>query len=258
MTEQEIQREVLRLSPFHHKIDLPYNLSTHVPEVSRRKIESTRVANLVMHAFPALVTACGGNLDGMRVLDAACNCGGFTVEATKLGCDFVLGIDVVSRYIEQAKFVQRALSIQNADFRIMDIERVDEDSVGSFDVTFCFGILYHLENPVLAMKRLSSVTKKVLIVDTRLFQFPNVLKPYLNKPMWKMNIPVTSEEDSLDSSTSQWRRKEKHPQFLPNESAVLELLDYLGFAKIEKIIPDQKGMEKRYYKGRRATFVAIR
>ena len=30
MTEQEMRNEIARLAPFHHKVDLPYNLSTFV------------------------------------------------------------------------------------------------------------------------------------------------------------------------------------------------------------------------------------
>ena len=94
-TEQEIRDEGNRLSPFHHNVELPYNISTHVPKVSHRPIEYTRVANLVKHAFPALIKVCGGSFQGMRILDVACNCGGFAVEAAKRKSEYVLGIDMV-------------------------------------------------------------------------------------------------------------------------------------------------------------------
>ena len=72
LTEQEIRDELNRLAPFHHKVALPYNLSTYIPELSRRPVEYTRVNNLVNHAFPALIEICSGSLHGKRVLDVAC------------------------------------------------------------------------------------------------------------------------------------------------------------------------------------------
>ena len=86
LTEQEIKNEIDRLAPFHHKVDLPYGLSTYLPSKSRRPIEYTRLSNLVNHAFPALIDEFGGSLEGKRVLDVACNCGGFSVEAQAVLC----------------------------------------------------------------------------------------------------------------------------------------------------------------------------
>ena len=253
MTEQEMRNEIMRLAPFHHKIDLPYNLSTFVQELSRRPIEYTRLDNLVKHAFPALIEACGGSLQGKRVLDVACNCGGFSVQAAKLNSEYVLGIDVTDHYLEQADFIKRALDLRQVDFKSLSIENVSETSVGLFDVTFCFGILYHLENPVLAMKQLASVTKGIMLVDTDVMPTPEY-----KEPLWWMNFPAISTLESNDATTSLWRSKELPVQFTPNENAVVGLLKYLGFSKVEKIEPNQKGLEERYYDGTRATFMAVR
>jgi tRNA (mo5U34)-methyltransferase len=258
LTEQEIRNEVNRLAPFHHKVALPYNLSTYVPELSRRPIESTRITNLINHAFPALIEVCGGSLKGKRVLDVACNCGGFTIEAAKLNSEYVLGIDIVDRYIEQANFIKRALCLEQVEFKVVDIESLDESTAGLFDVSFCFGILYHLENPIHAMKRLASVTKSIMLVDTQVMRTPVYISPFFRKPLWSMNFPTVSTAESLDVTTSLWRSKERSVQFAPNEYAVVDLLRFLGFSKIEKIKPTQKGLEKRYYTGRRVTFLAIR
>jgi tRNA (mo5U34)-methyltransferase len=108
VNEQEMKNELRRLAPFHHDIELPYGLATYVPELSRRSIERTRLPNLLAHAWPPLLEMCGGTLKGRRVLDVACNCGGFSVEAARSGADFVLGTDVVDLYLEQARFVKAA------------------------------------------------------------------------------------------------------------------------------------------------------
>lgn len=257
-TKDEITKEVHRLGPFHHKVDLPHGLSTYVPELSRRGVEFTRVSNLVKHAFPALMAACGGSLEGKRVLDVACNCGGFSVEAATRNSEYVLGIDIVDHYIEQANFIKRALGLKQVDFKVMDIDSLAESEVGLFDVTFCFGILYHLENPVYTMKQLAAVTRSIMLVDTNVMRIPAPISRFIKSPIWLMNFPAVSAEESGDVTTSRWRSTEKVVQFNPSEAAVVELLKFLGFSTVRKIEPAQKGLEKRYYNRGRVTFLAIR
>lgn len=258
ITEDEIRSEIDRLAPFHHKVELPYGLSTFDPQKSRTQREYTRVDNLVKHAFPKLLDACNGSLEGKRVLDVACNCGGFSVEASKHKSEYVLGIDKVDHYIEQANFIKRALGKENIEYKVMDVEDLEESKVGLFDVTFCFGLLYHLENPVLAMRKISSVTKSIMLVDTTVIRIPRRMKEFKKQPLWLMNFPAVATEDSSLITTSRWRSEEEVVQFRPSNAAVIELLKFLGFSKVEKIKPEQEGLEKRYYAGRRTSFLAIR
>jgi len=251
MTEQEIKKEIQRLAPFHHDVELPYGLRTHIPELSRRGVERTRVSNLVKHLWPSLLQACGGSLRGLRVLDVACNCGGFSVEAAKNGADHVLGVDITEHYIEQANFIKRALGLEQLEFTKTAVEDLDSDA-NRFDVTFCFGILYHLENPLQVMKKLASMTNRVMAVDTELF--PTF---FTQRPLWLMNFMTPPNSQARDITTALWRT-ERVCQFRPNAKAVEDLLKYLGFSVVTKLSPWGKALEKRYYVGRRAAFLAVK
>lgn len=257
LTKEQIESEVRRLAPFAHKVDLPYELSTYIPEFPHHGYY-TRVDTLVKHAFPTLIEACGGSLKGKRVLDVACNCGGFSFEAAKLGSEYVLGVDVVDRYIEQANFIKRALKLKQVEFRRMDIEKLAISEVGRFDIIFCFGILYHLENFVSVMRNLSSMTKDIMLVDTGIKRTRFTREPY-----WKMNMPPPYRPESKNNARpiparGLWKRDKEIVQFRPNEAAVIQLLQFLGFATVKKIEPRARGLRKRYYLGTFATFLAIR
>jgi 2-polyprenyl-3-methyl-5-hydroxy-6-metoxy-1,4-benzoquinol methylase len=250
VNEQEIKNEVRRLAPFLHAIDLPHGLSTYVPELSRRDIERTRLPNLVAHAWPALLERCGGSLEGRRVLDVACNSGGFSVEAAKSGADFVLGVDVVDRYLEQAQLVKRALGLDNVEFRQLAAEDLDPSVTGTFDVTLCFGILYHLENPVATMKRVAAVTEDIMVVDTKLDP-SNPTEPY-----WRMMQRGPPLPDAVGASTAQWIDR-WICQFTPTARAVEELMHFLQFPQVTQLEPAAT-FEDRYRMGERATFIAAR
>lgn len=268
MTKQEMEAEMRRLAPFRHNLELPYGLRTgQVDAQGQMKAEvqeaqgleaqgpedeNRRVQNLINHSFPPLLKLLGGSLEGMRVLDAASNAGGFSVEAARLGASHVLGFDVVDRYVEQANFVKTALGVENVEFKKLDLYELSEESVGMFDVTFCFGLLYHLEDPVGGMRKLASVTRRAMLVDT------NTMPGDDNAPLWRMSTPSVASEENLEgSATNLWRDRE-YCQMKPNAAAVRRLLKVLGFDDVRRVKPRTEGLPPAYQEGRRRTFLAAR
>ena len=55
---------------------------------------------------------------------------------------------------------------------VADFMSVDLVSVGQFDITFFLGVLYHLEEPFQALKRLSLLTREVAIIETAAIYVP--------------------------------------------------------------------------------------
>ena len=84
----------------------------------------------------------------------------------------MLGIDIEPNYIEQANLVKEAVDLNNLDFKQLDLMELNPSKHGVFDLVLFFGILYHLENPVLSLRRISAVASNVLAVDTTLMKVP--------------------------------------------------------------------------------------
>jgi len=55
---------------------------------------------------------------------------------------------------------------------VADFMTVDLDRLGSFDVVLFLGVLYHLENPFEAIKRLARVTKELAVMSTQAIVVP--------------------------------------------------------------------------------------
>jgi len=49
-------------------------------------------------------------------------------------------------------------------FEQADVEERAILELGKFDLVLCFGLLYHLENPLLAIRNLRGLTEKCLLV----------------------------------------------------------------------------------------------
>jgi len=101
----------------------------------------------------------------MRVVDLGCLEGGFTVEFARMGFNAV-GIDARDENIEKCNYVQTHLTLPNLKFEKDDARNVQ--NYGKFDITLCYGLLYHLDNPIDLLKSLSNCTSKLLLLHTHI------------------------------------------------------------------------------------------
>ena len=158
MKKQKIPKDLQYLTPFFHDIDLGNGLNT-APEIYRMR----GAVNLF---FPPLLKLFGGSLKGLRILDVGCNCGGFSFEASKYGPKEIIGIDADVKNIRQANAIKKYLRTKNVNFLKLNAEEVSKKDLGKFDLTILAGILYHLEDPIGVMKRISEVTTSTLLIDS--------------------------------------------------------------------------------------------
>jgi methyltransferase family protein len=99
----------------------------------------------------------------VSIADLGCLEGGYTVEFARLGFQ-ALGLDVRAANIEACRYVQSKLSLPNLKFVRDDVWNVAE--YGPFDAVFCCGLFYHLDRPRAFLDVLSSVTRRLLILQT--------------------------------------------------------------------------------------------
>jgi tRNA (mo5U34)-methyltransferase len=108
---------------------------------------------------------------GRSVLDIGAWDGFFSFEAERRGAARVLATDWYSwrgtGWGTKAGFelAREALGSRVEDLDI-DVLDLSPERVGTFDVVFCLGVLYHLPNPLLALERIASVTRDLLILET--------------------------------------------------------------------------------------------
>jgi SAM-dependent methyltransferase len=98
--------------------------------------------------------------DGKRVLDAGCGVGHHSAFYISRGCR-VVGIDGRPENIEMMKELYPAVEGLSGDLQLMDLK-----ALGSFDIVHCLGLLYHLDSPVTALRRLAEVCSGYLILET--------------------------------------------------------------------------------------------
>ena len=96
--------------------------------------------------------------DVRRILELGCLEGGQTVElARRLGMR-ITAVEGRHANLERARWVSRLFRTRGVTFIEADLEQRPPSSFGQFDVVFCVGLLYHLENPFLAIRTVLRTT----------------------------------------------------------------------------------------------------
>ncbi len=117
----------------------------------------------LISARRVLETVFPGDKSQLRLADVGCLEGGYSVEFARMGFR-VLGIEVRELNIAACNYAKSKTDLPNLEFVCDDAYNITE--YGVFDAVFCCGLLYHLDRPKQYLETLSSVTNKLLILQT--------------------------------------------------------------------------------------------
>jgi SAM-dependent methyltransferase len=143
---------------------------------------------------------------GLRsAIDVACGLGYFSQFLKSLGFD-VTAVDGRQQNVDEA--LRRNPNIR---FQRFDAEDPAMRSLGQFDLVFCFGLLYHLENPMLAVRQLKDMTGKLLLVEAVVY------------PGDEPTMALIEESPHEDQGLN-------HIAFYPTEACLLKMFYRAGFS----------------------------
>jgi len=161
------------------------------------------------------------DLSGKTVLDVGAWDGFFSFEAERRGAARVVAADSFSWGVggpgSKAGFelARRALGSRVED-REVEVLDLSPETVGTFDVVLFLGVLYHMRHPLLALERVASVTRELLIVET-----------YVELVHTRRPVMTFYPGKELRDDVSNW--------WAPNPAAVVAMLRDVGFARVEAI-----------------------
>lgn len=122
--------------------------------------------NFASDTRPALAaTALGRNsrLDGMRVLELGPLEAMHTAALERLGAASILAIEANIEAYLKCLVVKEALGLQRARFLLGDFVAYLASTADRFDLVFCCGVLYHLEDPAAAIRNIARVSDRCYV-----------------------------------------------------------------------------------------------
>jgi SAM-dependent methyltransferase len=106
------------------------------------------------------VASLGLDLAGKTVLDAGCGVGHLAQFFVGLGSR-VTCVDARADNIEALRARYHGLAAH-----VLNVETEPLASLGRFEVVFCYGLLYHLEDPLGALRNMAAVCDGLLLLET--------------------------------------------------------------------------------------------
>ncbi len=104
-----------------------------------------------------------GSLNGMNILELGPLEGAHTYQLAKLGADRIVAIEANSEAYLKCLVVKEILQTPRCQFLLGDCVQFLQGSSERFDMIFCSGILYHMENPYEFIKAISQHTERVFL-----------------------------------------------------------------------------------------------
>lgn len=175
-----------------------------------------------------------GPLDGVRVIDLACEEGLFGIELARRGAS-VLGVEGREGNVARVRFAKEVLGLDTYDVVQDDVRNVTRERYGKFDVVLNIGILYHLgaRDVFDFIYHLSDMCTRFMFLSTHYGRFARHSHTfrghtYRGAPYLEHDPDTTPEERlasmraSLDNPMSFW----------PTLPSLLNLLSDAGFSSV--------------------------
>ena len=157
-----------------------------------------------------LIESLRTHLNISTAVDVGCGLGYFA------GILHELGFGVVALDGRRENLIEAQRRYPGLDFRLADAENTSIQSLGKFDLGFCFGLLYHLENPFAAIRNLFALTRTVAIVE-------GMVLPG--------DVPILGVRDEGPTEDQGLR----HVALYPTETGLVKLLYRSGFAYVYRL-----------------------
>jgi FkbM family methyltransferase len=147
-----------------------------------------------------------------NAVDAGCGVGFFSQLLAECGLN-VCGFDGREENVAEARRRFPQIPFEQADLEDRMILQL-----GRFDLALCFGLFYHLENPLLAMRNLRGLTEKCLLLESMCL------------PEGKNLMLLREEPGQEDQSLG-------NVACYPSESSLVKMLYRAGFGVVYRVIP---------------------
>jgi hypothetical protein len=202
----------------------------------------------------ALDQAFPGGFGALSAVDLASHQGWFASQLSKANLRNVLGIDARASHVADARLINQVLGHDQLRFEQSDIFDLDTDALGQFDVVLMLGLLYHLENPVGALRIARALCRTMFVIETQVVPGISGMVDYGS---YRFVRPLTGSFGMVDESaeTDGPEASVTGVCLIPNVEGLVWLLHKVGFSRVELLRPPADAYEQLLY-GKRVMVAA--
>ncbi|MBT8047584.1 MAG: DUF1698 domain-containing protein [Xanthomonadales bacterium] len=185
----------------------------------------------------------GPERGGLTALDLACHQGWFAYNMARSGFSRVLGVDARQSHVDDSSLISQIYEMDQLSFLQGDIHEQTPDQTGKFDVVLMLGLLYHLENPVGALRVCRALCKQLCVIET---QIVPGMTGFVDYGSYQYVRPLKGSFGIIDETgdTHGPEASVTGVCLVPSLDALLWLLEKVGFSSAEVLEPPQEAYEQ--------------
>lgn len=234
----------------------PFPVGDRVAPLLHHELPSVHATRAAMMEPLVRETLAGAGSEATAI-DIACSEGWFSHRLLDWGAQQVVGVDVRDVNVRRARLIQEHYEIaaDRLSFEVADAMDLTPQTTGVFDLVLMVGLIYHLENPIGALRVARSLTRGACIVESQLTAQQAAITS---------GVGVTDQFEELEASwgTKVEPAQEDHPiasyggvvSFVPNLAALMQAMEAVGFRGVRRI-PASPGQNAQYVGVHRAMVV---
>jgi tRNA (mo5U34)-methyltransferase len=194
-----------------------------------------------------------------RAIDIACHEGWFAHRLLEWGADEVLAIDIRDLNVRRAQLLRAHFEVPQSrlDIRRADVFELNANDLGAFDVVLMLGLIYHLENPVGAIRVARNLTRRLCVVESQLTRQHDPIETG-----WGIADEFMYEDASWAAHFEPLAEQETQPlaafggalSLIPNEAAVIQAMEVAGLDGSRRLLPNVDH-NSQYVEGDRGVFI---
>lgn len=184
-------------------------------------------------------------------LDLGCHQGYFSLELAR-HFGGVTGVDADPRHVLEAALMARACGVGHVAYRVHDLEGREPDPELAADFTLCYGLLYHLEDPLGVLRRAARWTRRTLVVESQILPYEVGGSIENGAYGWARALGGSF---GLVAADPQHTARPGGLALVPSRQALLTALEAVGFARVT-VVPPQPGDYEQYTRGHRVIVLA--
>jgi tRNA (mo5U34)-methyltransferase len=230
------------------EVELTY-LNPEIPDVHRTRSE------MIEGPVREALAAAGPQ---PSAIDLACSEGWFAHRLLDWGAARVVGIEIRERMLRRAELLRDhfGISPERLELRRGDLFSLDPRDLGAFDVVLLMGLVYHVENPVGALRIARALTRSLCAIESQLTR--------QEEPVRHGN-GTTDSLISSEASFAAYVETDAHLNpvaavkgvlsLVPNRAALDLMARVSGFSTVEFATPGQHH-NQQYRRGDRSVLLA--
>ena len=185
----------------------------------------------------------GGTLAGHNAIDIACHQGWFSTKLAEWDADDVLAVDARAEHVADTTLIRDALRLPKLRVMHSDVHALQPAALGRFDLVLMLGLIYHLEDPIGALRVAHALTRNACIVETQVVPGLSGMVDYGSyrfvRPL-KGSFGIIDETDYThgpEASTT-------GICLVPSVEALFWIMRKIGFARVELVPPPADAYEQ--------------